>query len=108
MENSKHYQRIKLEPHGDTITTTTITKVESILDKLKEARVIHDETGRYNHVYEYHLIALLATFSIVLTMLTGGIQCLHDDVVFMTLSVSFLCNDCRCIVGLLPTITSVA
>jgi len=22
MENSKHYQRIKLEPHGDTITTT--------------------------------------------------------------------------------------
>ena len=80
MENSKHYQRIKLEPHGDTITTTAITMVKPMLDKLKEARVIHDETGRYNHVYEYHLIALLATFSIVLTMLTGGIRCLYDDV----------------------------
>ena len=79
MENSKHYQRIKLEPHGDTITTTTITKVESMLDKLKEARVITNEAGRYNHVYEYPLTALLTTFSIVLTMLTGGIRCLHDD-----------------------------
>jgi len=49
MENSKHYQRIKLEPHGDTITTTAITKVESALDKLKDTRVIHDKAGRYNH-----------------------------------------------------------
>jgi len=48
MENSKHYQRIKLEPHGDTITTTAITMVKPTLDKLKEARVIHDEAGRYN------------------------------------------------------------
>ena len=50
MENSKHYQRIKLEPHGDTITTTAITMVKPTLDKLKEARVIHDEAGRYNQV----------------------------------------------------------
>ena len=48
-KNSKHYQRIKLEPHGDTITTTAITKVESALDKLKDTRVIHDKAGRYNH-----------------------------------------------------------
>ena len=41
-------KRIKLEPHGDTITTTTITKVESTLDKLKEVRVIYNEAGRYN------------------------------------------------------------
>jgi hypothetical protein len=51
MENSKHYQRIKLEPHGDAITTTAITMVKSMLDKLKETRVIHDEAGRYNQVY---------------------------------------------------------
>ena len=49
MENSKHYQRFKPEPHGDTLTTTTIMKMESTLDKLKEARVINDEAGRYNH-----------------------------------------------------------
>jgi len=49
MENSKHYQRIKLEPHGDAITTTAITMVKSMLDKLKEASVINDEDGRYNH-----------------------------------------------------------
>jgi len=109
MENSKHYQRIKLEPHGDTITTTTITKVESTLDKLKEARVIHDETGRYNHVYEYPLTALLTTFSIVLTMLTGGIWCLRDDCLpLWPCLISLLCNDCWCIVGLLPTMTSIA
>jgi len=41
--------------------------VESMLDKLKEARVITNEAGRYNHVYEYPLTALLTTFSIVLT-----------------------------------------
>ena len=79
MENSKHYQRIKIEPHGDTITTTAITMVKSMLDKLKETRVINDKAGRYNHVYEYPLTALLKTFSIILTMLTGGIRCLHDD-----------------------------
>jgi len=48
MENSKHYQRIKLEPYGDTITTTAITMVKSTLDKLKETSVINDEDGRYN------------------------------------------------------------
>ena len=80
MENSKHYQRIKPEPHGGTLTTTAITMVESMLDKLKEARVINNEARRYNHVYEYPLTALLTTFSIVLTMLTGGIRCLYDDV----------------------------
>jgi len=46
MENSKHYQRIK--PERDYDTPTTITKVEPTLDTLKEARVIHDEAGRYN------------------------------------------------------------
>ena len=80
MENSKHYQRFKPKPHGDTLTTTAITMVESMLDKLKEARVINNEAGRYNYVYEYPLKALLTMFSIVLTMLTGGIRCLHDDV----------------------------
>jgi len=48
MENSKHYQRIKLEPHDDAITTTAITMEKSTLDELKETRVIHDEAGRYN------------------------------------------------------------
>ena len=65
MENSKHYQKIKPEPHGGTLTTTAITMVESMLDKLKEARVINNKAGRYNHVYEYPLTALLTTFSIV-------------------------------------------
>ena len=46
MENSKHYQRIKLEPLGDAITTTAVMMVESMLDKLKVARVINDEDGR--------------------------------------------------------------
>ena len=49
----------------DTLTTTTITKIESTLDKSKEARVINNEAGRYNHVYEDLLTALLTTFSIV-------------------------------------------
>ena len=39
---------LKPEQGYDTLTTTTITKVESTLDTLKEARVIHDEAGRYN------------------------------------------------------------
>jgi len=43
MENSKHYQRFKPEPHGDTLTTTTTTKVESTLDKLKGTRVVNNE-----------------------------------------------------------------
>ena len=45
-KNSKHYQRIKPEPNGDTITTTAITMVKSTLDKLKETCVINDEDGR--------------------------------------------------------------
>ena len=80
MKNSAYHQGIKTEQGYDTLTTTTIMKVESTLDKLKETRVINNKTGRYNHVYEYPLTALLTTFSIVLTMLTGGILCLHDDV----------------------------
>ena len=43
MENSKHYQRFKPDPHGDTLTTTTTTKVESTLVKLKDTRVINNE-----------------------------------------------------------------
>ena len=80
MKNSAYHQGIKTEQGYDTLTTTTIMKVESTLDKLKETRVINDKAGRYNHVYEYPLTALLTTFSIVLTMLTGGIRCLYDDV----------------------------
>ena len=48
MKDSDHRQRIKTEQGYDTLTTTTITKVKSTLDTLKEARVIHDEAGRYN------------------------------------------------------------
>ena len=33
-----------------TLTTTTIMKVESTLDKLKETRAINAEARRYNHV----------------------------------------------------------
>ena len=79
MKDLEHHQRIKLELGYDTLTTTTITKVESTLDKLKDTRVVNNEAGRYNHVYEYPHTALLTTFSIVLTIFTGGIQCLHDD-----------------------------
>jgi len=46
MKDSELHQRIK--PERDYDTPTTIMKVESTLDKLKEARVIHDEAGRYN------------------------------------------------------------
>ena len=46
MENSAAHMP---EPHYDTLTTTAIMTVESMLDKLKEARVINDEVGRYNH-----------------------------------------------------------
>ena len=47
MKDLEHHQRIKPEQGYDT--PTTITKVESKLEKLKEARVINDEAGRYNH-----------------------------------------------------------
>ena len=43
MENSKHYQRFKPAPHGDTLTTTAITMVKSTLDKLKDTRVVNNE-----------------------------------------------------------------
>ena len=49
MKDSEHYQRIRPERGYDTLTTTTIMKMESTLDKLKEARVINNEAGRYNH-----------------------------------------------------------
>ena len=49
MKDSKHHQRIKSEQGYDTLYTATITKVESTLDKLKDAHVINDEAGRYNH-----------------------------------------------------------
>ena len=39
-------KRIKLEPHGDAITTTAITMEKSTLDKLNETCVINDEDGR--------------------------------------------------------------
>ena len=48
IQSTTKEQRIKLEPHGDTITTTAITMVKSTLDKLKETSVINDEEGRYN------------------------------------------------------------
>ena len=49
MKDLEHQERIKPEQGYDTLTTTTITTVESTLDKLKEARIINDEAGRYNH-----------------------------------------------------------
>jgi hypothetical protein len=48
MKNSEHYQRIKPDQDCDTLTTTTIQRLEPMLDKLKEAHVINDEAGRYN------------------------------------------------------------
>ena len=47
MKNSEHYHRIKPEQSYDT--PTTITKVESTLDKRKDTRAINVEAGRYNH-----------------------------------------------------------
>ena len=47
MKDSEHRQRIKPEQGYDTLTTTTITKVESTLDKL-EARAVDAEAGRDN------------------------------------------------------------
>ena len=49
MKDLEHDQRIKLEIGNDILTTNAITTVESTLDKLKEARVINNEAGRYNH-----------------------------------------------------------
>ena len=43
MKDPEHHHKIKPEQGYDTRTTTTITKVESTLDTLKEACVIHDE-----------------------------------------------------------------
>ena len=43
MKDLEHHQRIKPEPHGDTLTTTTTTKVESTLDKLKDTRVVNNK-----------------------------------------------------------------
>ena len=40
---------MKPEQGYDTLTTTTITKVESTPDKLKEVHVVNDEAVRYNH-----------------------------------------------------------
>ena len=49
MKDPEHHHKIKPEQGYDTRTTTTITKVEPTLDKLKEARVINDEVGKDNH-----------------------------------------------------------
>ena len=43
MKDLEHHQRIKLELDYDTLTTTTITKAESTLDKLKDTRVVNNE-----------------------------------------------------------------
>jgi len=51
MKDSEHHQRIKPKQVYDTLTITAIPKVNSTLDKWKEARVINDEAGRYNHEY---------------------------------------------------------
>ena len=44
---------LKPEQGYDTLTTTTITKVESTLDKRKDTRAINVEAGRYNQAQEY-------------------------------------------------------
>ena len=49
MKDPEHHHKIKPEQGYDTRTTTTITKVESTLDKLNEAPVINDKAGRYNN-----------------------------------------------------------
>ena len=46
MKDSERHQRIK--PERDYDTPTTITKVESTLDKRKDTRAINVEAGRYN------------------------------------------------------------
>ena len=43
MKDSEHHHKIKPEQGYDTLTTTTITKVESTLDKLKDTRVVNNE-----------------------------------------------------------------
>ena len=49
MKDSTYHQRIKPKQDCDTSTTTSITKVESKLNKLKEPRVVNDEAGSDNH-----------------------------------------------------------
>ena len=43
MKNSEHYHRIKPEQSYDTLTATTIMKVKSTLDKLKDTRAVNNE-----------------------------------------------------------------
>lgn len=43
MKNSEHYHRIKTEQSYDTLTATTIMKVKSTLDKLKDTRAVNNE-----------------------------------------------------------------
>ena len=50
IKNSKHHQRIQPEQDYYTLITTTTTKVESMLDKLKETHAINAKAGRDNHV----------------------------------------------------------
>ena len=98
-------QSLKPEQGYDTLTTTTITKVESTPDKLKEVHVVNTEAKRDN-LLRNTLAALLTTFSIILDcvdLLKFRVCVMMLD--FMILSDSFLCNDCWCIVGLLPTMT---
>ena len=80
----------------------------STLDKLKEACAINAETERRQPCLGVPLAALLTTISIIpwLCCLVEFCVCMMMFV-FMTLSDSLLCNDCWCIVGLLPTMTSV-
>ena len=48
IKNSKHHQRIHPEQDYYTLTTTTTTKVELMLDKLKETHAINAKAGRDN------------------------------------------------------------
>ena len=50
MKDSVHHRKkIKTEQDYDTLTTTTITKMELTLDKMKDACAFNTEAGRYNH-----------------------------------------------------------
>ena len=55
MKSLQQHQRIKPKQGYGTITTTTIMKEELTPNKLEETHVINDESGRYNHAYEYPL-----------------------------------------------------
>jgi len=65
MKDSKHHQRIKPEQGYDTLCTTTIAKVNSTLDKLKEACAINAEAERRQPCLGVPLAALLTMFSII-------------------------------------------